>query len=286
MGIQDILKKIKDLPTLPVVATKILKMTNNPNSSAADLAKLVTQDPALSAKILKAINSAYYSLNRRVSNIQQAIAYLGMKRVSEIVISVTIFKELNFANNLFSMDKFWVHSIGVAEYGKLIAVLSKKAPPDDVYTAGLLHDIGKMFLAKYLPDQTTAIIKEAHKNKEFLHDVEYKLIRADHTMLGEWLVKLWKLPPYVASCVRYHNTPYEKRVVARKNDDQILTHVIIANNIMNKKFPGYSGSYGEYAAFEKDLISVNVSCDQIMRYDEIIRKKIEESQELLAIIKN
>lgn len=283
--LSSIMSKIQELPTLPDVSMQLLKLLNESSTSTQSLSRIIERDPALATKILKFINSAYFSLSRKITNVQQAVAYLGFHHLSQLVISVTIFNRMEFSNGVFSMENFWIHSIFVAEYSKILATISKKVTPEDAYTAGLLHDIGKMFMIKYLTPNMEEVITNAHTNNTFLYDEEYAKIKVDHNMIGEWLAKNWKLPQYVCDVCHYHNMPFEKRKVVTLADHNIVHCISLANNLMNIKFKGYSGSYGEYTVEKAELDALGVKVADLMQYEAGMEAKLQSAREMLHIIK-
>ncbi len=280
-----IMSKIQELPTLPDVSVQLLKLINDPNSSVQPIAKIIERDPSLSTKVLKLINSAFYSLSKRVTNIQQAVAYLGLHHLSQVVITVSIFNKLDFSNGVFSIENFWIHSMFVADYSRILATISKKAAPDDAYTAGLLHDIGKMFMIKFLTPSMEECITDSFNTKRFLYDVEYEKIKVDHNMAGEWISKNWKLPEYVCETCHYHNMPYEKRNHVNLNTPAIVNYVSLANKLTNLKFKGYSGSFGEYAIEKAELDVTGVKITDLAQYETGMESKLQSAKEMLHIIK-
>ncbi len=280
-----IMSKVQELPTLPDVSMKILKLVNESSTSTQSLAKIIERDPALATKILKFINSAYFSLSRKITNIQQAVTYLGFHHISQLVISVTIFSKMDFSNGVFSMENFWIHSMFVADYSKILAIVSKKTNPDDAYTAGLLHDIGKMFLIKYLTPNMEDILSTAFTNKSFLYDEEYAKMKIDHNMTGEWLSKNWKLPGYICDACHYHNMPFEKRKHVSMLDPGLVNCVSLANKLMNIKLKGYSGSYGEYTIEKAELDALGVSVTDLVQYESGMEARLQSAKEMLHIIK-
>ncbi len=162
--VKKVIELVKELPTLPMVAGKVNSLLGNPQSSAADLAAVIEKDQSITAKILKLVNSALYNLPQRVTNITQAIALLGYKNISYIVMTISVFDTIKkISSKGFDRTKFWIHSIAVATMSRKIAMLSGYKNLDDIFTSGLLHDIGKVFMDGYLHEEFMEAVATAEE---------------------------------------------------------------------------------------------------------------------------
>jgi HD-like signal output (HDOD) protein len=153
------LEKNEDLPTLPVIMTKLIDAINDENSSASDLTKIMINDPAMSARVLKMANSAFYGLRFQVDNLKRAIVVLGFETVRMLALSTTILDLFGSRKQLaFEPEDFWLHSLGAAKSAQLLGTKIKtEIVRDTLFTAGLLHDIGKYVLALTLKDEYKSI---------------------------------------------------------------------------------------------------------------------------------
>src|SRR3974390_494760 len=137
---------ISKMPSLPITVSKILQIANDPKTSPADLNKLISLHPVLVGRVMKLINSAYYSLNNQVTSLVRAIIMLGINTVKNLALSTAVLGQLSAKNNLTAMnlDGFWRHSLCVGVTAKLIAIKRRKDPKqlEEYFVAGLLHDIG------------------------------------------------------------------------------------------------------------------------------------------------
>lgn len=145
--ISVLISKINSIPTLPTVACQVIEITADPNSSADDLAKVVTPDISLTTKLLKMANSPFFGAIRRVTSLQHAITVLGFKEVRNLIISAVIFESFMKAEKMGNYDigKFWKHSFVCGLAAKVIAADLKKAS-NEFFVAGLIHDIGKLVI--------------------------------------------------------------------------------------------------------------------------------------------
>ncbi len=242
-----ILRRVGDIPSLPAVVNNIIDLMGKPQSSAAEIAKLISYDPGLTSKCLRMVNSSAYGFQRQISSVQHAIMILGFNTVRGIVLSASIFKL--FANQRHaSIDpsEFWRHSICTAIGSRILASKWKIPYADDAFSAGLLHDIGKMILLHYFTSDYESVLLEAKKHKTIPHglsflSIEQSILQTDHTDVGYQLAQRWRLPSTFSETIRFHHHPQEASnaqelvyVIALAN---AFSHLIQFNfNIFNSQF--------------------------------------------------
>ena len=208
-----------NLPTLPLVALEVTRLAENPLTSVPDMVRLIRNDPALTANVLRAANSGYYGMPRRIDSLNMALVVLGMREVSNLVTSLSVLQ--TFAEspeiNSFDMPAFWEHSAGCAEIARVVATRLHLRLHEAEFTAGLLHDIGKIVLDQFFHDEfRQARELETHENISSL-EAERQVMGVDHAEIGAWLAETWSLPPAIAEAIRYHHDPQsggEHRVLA------------------------------------------------------------------------
>lgn len=200
--------KIRDIPTLPVVLAKILATVKDQFSSAADLEAIIRNDQALTTKLLAVSNSAYYGFRHEITTVSRAVVAIGFKEVRNICLGLCFTGFLhpsNFANPK-QAQLLWLHSLAVSEATKAIAEQTREVDEDVAFTAGLLHDIGKVILAAFFPDEVKGVIRLARKDDYTFEEAE-KEFGAVHTEVGEMLAEQWELPPILAEVIGRHHTP-------------------------------------------------------------------------------
>ena len=147
---EEILLKVDELPTLPSIVFELNQIINDPLSAAADIEKVMLNDQSLTSRVLKLVNSAYYAIPGGVSNLKRAIIYLGFDAIQQLVLTAsvldTVATDSDEAAGQLDLGQFWVHSMGVAMASEVIAKHVKHQSPADLFTAGLLHDLGKVAL--------------------------------------------------------------------------------------------------------------------------------------------
>ena len=203
---------IGDIATLPEVTVKIIQTVEDPKSTARDLHEVIKNDPALSVKVLKVVNSAFYGLPGQVASVDRAIILLGLSAVKNIAIAASIarlFKGRRISEH-FSAADLWKHSVAVAVVAHGIAKASPHlAMPDDIFVAGMIHDIGTMVERQAFGDKFGHVIDRCvAENINFLA-CERQVIGADHQAFGVGLATKWKFPRHLRGAVGFHHNPEE-----------------------------------------------------------------------------
>jgi putative nucleotidyltransferase with HDIG domain len=204
---------LKEIPSLPVSVGKVLEICNNSSSSPTDLNQVISLDPVLTGKLLQLINSAYYGLGlgSHVTSIVKAITMLGTNTVKNLALSSAILSTLpkNKEQSGLDMEGFWRHCLCVGVFSKLIAIRQKvdSRYHQEYFTAGLLHDIGKIPLNAVLSSEYMNTITSADRDNSALHIIENEKIGTNHTVIGKLIAAAWKLDNPVADVIAcHHNT--------------------------------------------------------------------------------
>ncbi len=203
---EAIVAKVQDLAVLPQVVHRIISMTNDPNAHARDLEQLISIDQGMSMRVLNTVNSAYYGLSRKIASIKDAVVLLGFKTVRNLAMTASVFDLFvgkTDAQNL-RRGKWWRHSIDTALCCRLIASQTPDLSPDEAYTAGLLHDIGKPLLDRYagIPyEQVESLIALGVPEL----DAEREIFGCDHTELGRLVSLKWGFPEKLADAIGHHH---------------------------------------------------------------------------------
>ncbi len=204
---EHIVDSIIDLPTLPQVVTTLINAINDPKSDAAMINKIVEHDPALAARILKLVNSSFYSLSKPVDSIQQAVVILGFNTIRSLSISASVFSV--FTANKFSYEGFWKQSLACAFMMDTLAKYIPALDKDATFTVGLLHGIGKIIIEQYAPEKFDEILKIGHRQLITYNDAEKQVLNTSYTNLGFWLAEKWSLSATIQDSILYQNNPNE-----------------------------------------------------------------------------
>ncbi len=233
MDRKTILKKldrIEDLPTLPVIAMEVSKMLRDYNTSIKELSALIKNDQAMTPRILKLVNSSFYGFKSKIANIDRAIILLGFNTISNAIVSVAIIDALSVkgSSDDFDIKNFWEHSVAVAVISRHLAEKSRLCLPEEAFTGGLLHDIGKIILSQYFPDLFKKVIVAINGNSVTFYEAEKKQNPVTHAQIGGIMADKWKLPDGLADTIKYHHA-----VKAGVNDINLLRIVHVADVISN-----------------------------------------------------
>lgn len=279
---EEILKRVekaKDLPTLPGIFAKLGTMLANRNSSAHDIADIMRDDPALTAKVLKVTNSAAYGGSEKIVSVPQAIARIGFTKTGEIARSLSVIN-LFKGEGAVNYGDFWRHSLSVASATALIPRYMKKSPqaPGELFTAGLLHDVGIFVCERYSGDLYRSVLSMARDMGKELHETEQQLMQTDHAEVGAILLNRWNLPESIADAVSKHHKPHEK------SDGSLTTAEIVrlANLICNSRGIANGTGAGHASNTAAALMSHGFAEDDIPKITDEINAIVEKSSAMLA----
>jgi putative nucleotidyltransferase with HDIG domain len=207
--LQSMLDAIDDLPTIPDVLFRILKVLDDPTSGASDLAEVVRLDAPLTARILRLANSPYYCGRGDLTDIHRCIAVLGYRTVRQVAICVTVATSVinaaARAGGKLDYRELWRHSVVTAAIAKRLAEFSRHPDPEEVFTAGLLHDLGKFLLEIHAPDSYWRVIRDARRCGRPLCEAEQETFGFDHAVLGEAFGMSWNFPAVFQKCCGHHH---------------------------------------------------------------------------------
>ena len=212
--LKRLIERTVSVPTIPSVLMRMDRVLASPETCAGDVAKAVSSDPALASKVLRIANSAYYGLKSRVTSLDLAVALLGFKVIRNIVVTASLLDSFGGAadGTTVQAEGFWRHSAQTAAAAKLIHsrfVKGDKAVDDDAYTAGLLHDLGKLILLDKRKREYIAMMTRARAKGTPLYLAEREEYGYDHAQVGGLLAENWHLPASVVAGITHHHDPLE-----------------------------------------------------------------------------
>jgi putative nucleotidyltransferase with HDIG domain len=224
------LDRIKEVPTLPTIVYELTKLLQDPDTSVAKISQTIEKDQAMSLKILKLVNSAFYGFKSKVSDIRNAVIMLGFNAVRNAIVSIAVigaFPRKNALNG-FDITDFWKHSLAVAVTSKSISVNSRVNSPDNCFVGGLLHDIGKVLLAQYFQEQFASAWQTMQNDRSSFYEAERKALPTTHAVIGSHLAGRWQLPQGLVDTIRWHHDYQPQNENA---EFLLITH--LANLIVN-----------------------------------------------------
>jgi len=201
-------KGIRYVPTLPPVLSQILALLNDERSSAQSLEKIITHDQALSSKVLAVANSAYYGFRHQIVTVARAVVALGYEEIRNICLGASLMGFLHPSSfrNQNAAELLWLHALTVAEAAAIVAEESQLVARDAAFTGGLLHDLGKVVLAAFFPDEVDAL-KDLIIKENLSYRAAEKALDLDHGQIGMALAEHWDLPPQIGEVMGYHHEP-------------------------------------------------------------------------------
>lgn len=225
---KDIVAWVGDIPPLPQVAAQALNLIENPDTTAAKLTKLLGDDAALAARVLKIANSAMFSRQREITTLNQAIMTIGFKTLKGVIVAATL-RQLNRTHGK-SEQMIWENSTCTGIAARAIAIHLKKAYAEETFLLGLLHDLGKMVFLRQLPKEYNDVIEKS-KSGQFFVDLEQADLGFAHPLVGALVAKKWNFSLEICQCILHHHDPiptpiknelWEKIAIVQAAD--LLTH--------------------------------------------------------------
>ncbi len=203
-----ILDDVKSFPSMPAAALKLLTLLKDENTSNTQIEQILRYEPGLTANILKLTNSAFFGLPKQIGSIRQAILMIGWKKLIQIVLAscVSAIIDKPVQGYDLSPGDLWRHSIAVSVASETLVKELKLSVSEEVFTAALLHDVGKMVLGRYVKEDIALIDGEELQDVPF-EQVERSIFGIDHAEIGANILKRWSFPPSMISAVRWHHEP-------------------------------------------------------------------------------
>jgi putative nucleotidyltransferase with HDIG domain len=204
----DLLAKVESLPSMPSAAAKVISLLENPETTASEIESAIKLDAGLTANILKLVNSAYFGFAAEVGSVRKAIVLLGLKRLVQVVMTscVNALLEKQVVGYDLPPGELWRHSIAVSVAAEGLVNELKIPAPEELFTAALLHDVGKLILGKFVRQDIKEIELKASEGVAF-QTAEQKVLGTDHAEIGAYILKSWFLPQQIVNAVRWHHDP-------------------------------------------------------------------------------
>jgi HD-like signal output (HDOD) protein len=205
---EKVVSKIGTLATLPTIYVRVNTIINKPSSSTADIANVLINDQALSARLLRIANSAFYGFSRRVETVGDAVRIMGTRQLHDMVLATVVLKQFKGLDaKLVNMVGFWRHSLACGVMARRIAALRRESNVERFFLAGLLHDIGSLVLYQQQPERCRMVLRIHRHSDRTLAEVEREIIGCDHPAVAKALLSEWRLPSFLRDVVAAHHSP-------------------------------------------------------------------------------
>lgn len=254
-SLRSVLQQIEELPSLPSVANAVLDHILKQDYNYAKLARLIESDPSLMLKIIQHANLATYSGRSQVTGIEQALNRLGSRTVQTLLLSALIRDSLIQGNRIEEEEQrgLWKHSLGTAVYAALVAEKANPGLAGEAFVAGLLHDIGRIFLHSYVNRDYVRVCRHMEELRECVVDSERAVLGTDHAYIGRWIAQKWRLPESMLNAISMHHDDVSS---LRESGDILAMVVSLANLLTHVTLPGDAGWNASEQPRHKELCAV------------------------------
>jgi len=277
------IQEVSHIATLPEITLKIIDLVEDPTSTAQDLHKVITNDPALCSRILKVVNSAFYGLPGQIGSINRAIVLLGLNAVKNIAIATSLAKLFRGGElcSMFSARDLWVHSIAVAAGGKLIADKAGIGLSDEAFLGGLFHDIGIMVEMQTSRHQLVEVFdcyEKREGDQPTFMEIEEQIFGANHQDFGRALCEKWRFPRSFSFVTGYHHNPLQLEAGVRT----LACVVYLADKLAAYRKIGFVADVESCDVDTAVIDELNLSQECLMAIREQLDDSIDEVNQLLG----
>ncbi len=271
---------VKDIPTLPVIYQELFQKMQDPDVSVPAIADIITQDQALSTKILHLVNSAFYGYSRQIRTISRAVVILGFQAVRSAALAISVFDFFkDDDSDGVNMLDFWKHSIAVATTCKVLATEMNIDKQEDAFISGLLHDVGKLIEKQYFDADFREVCTVATEQHISWFECEKALFQIHHATIGKAVFRAWNFPPAVVDAVHFHHEPGTSTKAP-----QLAALVHVADVIAYKMNYGAPGAWPPAECSPDALKLLGISLEDAMGYEDKIAAELESAMEILSLL--
>lgn len=277
--ILDTLRNIRNLPTLPNVVMEIMRLCDDPNSNTREIAALIENDPVLTTKVLKLVNSSYFGLSKELYSVNQALVLIGYNNMKNLILSTSMLRMFNDDKKVgsFSRQELWKHSIGVGIVARFLSKRYRLGNMEQAFVAGLIHDVGKVIIDWFFHDQFVTIINLVDQESCWIREAEQRVLRVTHEEIGSYLATRWHLPDVFRETIAYHHDP--------KSADQhqsLAAVVQVSDSIIRQLKVGYGGdpTVPSLDGSLEDILPAEETVDDLLLS---VEEELENSSDLFAM---
>lgn len=274
-------KATQDLPSLPIAVLQVISATDKETVNTHEIEEIISTEPAISTKLLRVVNSAYFGMPREIVSINQAIGILGLHQVRNLVLSIGVFNALRGSRN--GAEKIhhalWKRAFGTAACVSIIARAKRLSLKDQelLFVGGLLHDIGMLFFLTQFTSVYTQILTKSNSDSIDLVDIENQTLHTDHARLGGMLAEKWNFPAELTRLIESHENPGDPKIDSRP----VLLHIAdrIVYSFLEVKSTGYQPTLSN-----EHLQWINFTNAQLDELNVEVNEKINATAQLLGVL--
>jgi HD-like signal output (HDOD) protein len=277
----DLLRGCTEVSSLPTLYFRLNEAINNPNSSMSDIGQIIKDDPGLTARLLRLVNSSFFGFPAKIETISRALVIVGVKQLRDLALAtsvVELFKGI--PEHLVSMESFWRHSVTCGIAAKIVATFRRETSVERFFVAGMLHDLGRLLITMKAPEQVRQALCRSKSNGELLFRAEREEMGFDHAALGGEMLKSWNLPPSLEEAVTYHHTPSKARrfptEAAIVHVADILAHAMQSGSSGEQFVPPLDGEAWRSLGLSTSILSPTL--DQLERQvNEVVQTLLQDA---------
>ncbi len=280
---RDLKSVVKDIPTLPVIYQQLFTMMQDPNVAIPRLSELISQDQALSAKVLHLVNSAFYGHKKRITTINRALVILGFRAIRNAALAISVFDYFKGeeGSELCDLHRFWEHSIAVGSVSKVLATHTAPMMIEEAFVVGLLHDVGKVIMKKYFPADFDELVLHLHEKGGHWLGVENELFGINHAQIGKAIFRSWNFPPSIVEAVRFHHMS-----CSNSSFPQLAALVNIADWLTHKGKRALPLGDPPDSLFEESLTTLGITLEEAMEPVKEYNEEISYALDLIKLVED
>jgi len=277
--IQKAMGRVTEISSLPEITTRIVEVVEDPKSTAQDMHRIIKNDPALAAKVLKVVNSAFYGLPSQIASLDRAIVMLGLSAVKNIALAASLsrlFRPGTITDHFNARD-LWTHCIAVGVCARMLAE-SGIGHVEEAFVGGLVHDMGLLVEYQLFPEKLKEVVERCDAEPQDFCLAERETIGADHQAFGAALAAKWKFPPALRHTISYHHNPENLKAEFRP----FVTVIQVADVICCQNEIGFYLTSKASEVTEEMLEVVGVDPVGVSQLLEVLPERIEETEQIFA----
>ena len=282
-----IVDRLDELPTLPSIVYELTQVINDPMSSTSEIEKIMANDQSMTTKVLKLVNSAYYAIHGGVTSLSRAIAYIGFDAIQQLVLGSSIIKALEIKGpSEFDMNEFWKHSIAVGMAAETIAKVTRYPMPSDMFTCGLVHDMGKVALYTISPETVIEVSRLANEKKLSFFEAEQNLSYPSHTQVGKLLAEKWSLPMTIQSVIKNHHQKEDNLRGGLSADLNNAVDIVYLANLLTHALKFGNSGHSKILGAPKEVMT-RLTIDPQKDFKELITKiksSLDKASDFIRVI--